>query len=343
MTRSAAGTRVAVIGAGAWGTTLAHHLAGAGAHVRLWARESTVVESINAKGENTMYLKGFVLDREGFSATNGLADALSGSQTVVWACPVQFSRTLLNDAAPFIPADAMVVTASKGIEVDTLKRMDQIFAETLPRAQTQRLCVLSGPSFASEVMRGAPTAVVVASRDDEVALRAQSLFQTDRFRVYTNSDVIGVELAGALKNVIAVAAGVAAGLDLGHNAVAALITRGMAEITRLGVALGAQSATFAGLAGMGDLVLTCTGGLSRNRAVGMRLGQGQSIAEILDGARTVAEGIATVRAACQLGDRQKVEMPVSAEVFRIVVEGADPVGALNRLMAREPKSEQLHD
>lgn len=201
------------------------------------------------------------------------------------------------------------------------------------------MCVLSGPSFAREVVAGAPTAVVVASHDREARLRAQSLFQTDRFRVYTNPDVVGVELGGALKNVIALAAGVAAGLDLGHNAVAALMTRGLAEMSRLGVALGAQAATFAGLAGMGDLVLTCTGGLSRNRTVGVMLGRGHTMEEIMGEARTVAEGVATVRAVHFLARRLGVEMPVSAEVYRIIAGGLDPMEALHRLMTREPTSE----
>ncbi len=341
VSESRAAATAAVVGAGAWGTTLAHHLADAGARVRLWAREPEVVASVESKGENSLYLEGFSLNRERLSVTNDLARALDGAEAVLWVCPVQHSRALLADAAPLVPPGATIVTASKGIEVATLMRMDQIFAEALPSAQAHRLCVLSGPSFAREVMRKAPTAVVVASRDEATGRRMQRLFQTDRFRVYTNDDVVGVELGGALKNVVALAAGVAAGLKLGHNAVAALITRGMAEITRLGVALGARSATFAGLAGMGDLVLTCTGGMSRNRAVGVRLGQGRPIDEIVGEARTVAEGVATVRAACRLGRRLGVELPVSTEVHRIVAEGADPMHALDRLMAREPRSEHM--
>ena len=331
--------KVAVIGAGAWGTTLANLLADSGAEVRLWAREPEVVASFDRIGENSLYLEGFPLNRHRLSVTNSVAEALRDAEAVVWVCPVQYSAAVLAGAAPLIPPGAMIVTASKGIEITTLRRMDEIFAEALPREQSHRLCVLSGPSFAREVVVGAPTAVVVASRDEDMRLRAQALFQTDRFRVYTNPDVVGVELGGALKNVIAVAAGVAAGLKLGHNAVAALMTRGNAEITRLGVALGAQPATFAGLAGMGDLVLTCTGGQSRNRTVGVRLGLGHSMEEIMGEARTVAEGVATVRAVHRLARRLGVEMPVSAEVFRIVAEGADPMDALHRLMTREPKAE----
>lgn len=333
--------RVAVIGGGAWGTALAGLLADAGATVRLWAREPEVAASISEHGENALYLDGVRLPRAGLSATCSLRNALRNARVVVWACPVQFSAALLAEAAPHLPPEALVVSASKGIEAATLRRMDQVFAAVLPAAQQARLCVLSGPSFAREVAAGAPTAVVVASRDERARLDAQALFQTDRFRVYTNPDVVGVELGGALKNVVALAAGVAAGLELGHNAVAALMTRGLAEMRRLGVAMGAEAATFAGLAGLGDLVLTCTGGLSRNRDVGRRLGRGEPIEQILSGARTVAEGVATVRAVHRLAAKLSVEMPVSEEVHRIVADGADPMEALNRLMNREPKSERI--
>ncbi len=331
--------RVGVVGAGAWGTTLANHLAQRGARVRLWAREEEVVESFRRRGENALYLEGAALDRKRLSLTNSLATALADAEVVVWVCPVQHSVAVLAEAAPHMPPQATVVSASKGIEIATLRRMDEIFAGLLPPEQARRLCVLSGPSFAREVIAGTPTAVVVASRSERARLRMQALFQTDRFRVYTNPDVIGVELGGALKNVIALAAGVAAGLELGHNAVAALMTRGLAEMSRLGVAMGAESATFAGLAGMGDLVLTCTGGLSRNRTVGYELGRGRAIGEIMREKRTVAEGVATARAVHRLSRRLGVEMPVSAEVHRIVAVGADPNEALHRLMTREPKPE----
>ena len=335
---SGARERVSVVGAGAWGTALAGLLADSGYEVRLWAREAEVVESINDRGENSLYLDGVPLNR-GLEATNSLGSALAGAGVVVWVCPVQYSAALLAEAASLIPPETIVVSASKGIEVATLRRMDEIFAGALPVVQSHRLCFLSGPSFAREVAARMPTAVVVASRDQGARRRIQSLFQTDRFRVYTNPDVVGVELGGALKNVIALAAGVAAGLELGHNTVAALMTRGLAEMSRLGVAMGARHATFAGLAGMGDLVLTCTGGLSRNRTVGVRLGRGETMKEIMGEARTVAEGVATVRAVHDLAARLGVEMPVSAEVYRIVAEGLDPMEALHRLMTREPTSE----
>lgn len=332
--------RVAVVGAGAWGTALANLLAGSGARVRLWAREPEVAASFRERGENALYLEGVPLNSEGLAVVSGgLAEALENAEVVVWACPVQFSAAVLADAAPFLPADALVVAASKGIEVGTLRRVDQIFEGALRAEQQRRLCVLSGPSFAREVATGAPTAVVVASRSARARISAQRLFQTERFRVYTNPDVVGVELGGALKNVVALAAGVAAGLELGHNAVAALITRGLAEMTRLGVAMGAQPATFAGLAGLGDLVLTCTSGLSRNRTVGFRLGRGEPIGTILGETRSVAEGVATVRAVHRLARRLGIEMPVAEEVHRIVAEDADRLQALRRLMTREPKSE----
>lgn len=329
---------VAVVGAGSWGTALAGLLASS-RDVRLWAREQEVVDSIEASGENALYLKGVPLDRERIRPTSSLEQALSGAAAVVWACPVQHSAALLEQAAPWIAEDVLVVSGSKGIEVRTKRRMAEVFAAFLPPEQARRFCALSGPSFAYEVARGTPTAVVVASRDEPACLAAQSLFQTGRFRVYTSPDVAGVELAGALKNVVAVAAGVASGLGLGHNAVAALITRGLAETSRLGRALDAQAATFAGLAGMGDLVLTCTGERSRNRTVGVELGKGRSISDILRGERTVAEGVATVRAVVQLAASVGVEMPLCVETYRIVVEGADPNEALSRLMTRQPKPE----
>lgn len=329
---------VAVVGAGSWGTALAGLLAQS-RHVRLWARDPEIVDLIEGRGENAHYLKGVPLDRERIRPTCSLEEALSGAAAVVWACPVQRSSALLERAAPWIEEDALVVSGSKGIEVRSKRRMAGVFAAFLPSEQARRFCALSGPSFAHEVARGTPTAVVVASRDEQACLAAQSLFQTERFRVYTSPDLTGVELAGALKNVVAVAAGVASGLGLGHNAVAALITRGLAETSRLGQALDAQAATFAGLAGMGDLVLTCTGERSRNRAVGVQLGKGRAIGDILKGERTVAEGVATVRAVVQLAASVGVEMPLCAETHRIVVEGADPNEALSRLMTRQPKSE----
>jgi glycerol-3-phosphate dehydrogenase (NAD(P)+) len=258
---------------------------------------------------------------------------------VVSVAPSQFVGRVMSEAVPHLDADAILVSASKGIEISTLRRMDEVFSTLLTSDQMERFTVLSGPSFATEVAREMPTAVVVASRSRDARLRAQEVFQTDYFRVYTNRDVIGVELGGALKNVIALAAGVAAGLGFGHNTRAALMTRGLAEMTRLGVALGADRHTFAGLAGMGDLVLTCTGELSRNRTVGFRIGQGESLDEILGHMTAVAEGVKTAQAVVDLAARTGVEMPIAEEVNAILVEGRDPMQALRNLMLRDPKPE----
>jgi glycerol-3-phosphate dehydrogenase (NAD(P)+) len=273
-------------------------------------------------------------------ADTDLARALEGAELVVSATPSQFVRGVMERAAPHVSSDAILVSASKGIELHTLLRMDQVLGEILPDSVMGRFCVLSGPSFAAEVAQGAPTAVVVACRDESVAVRARDLFLTPTFRVYTNTDVVGVELGGALKNVVALAAGATAGLGYGHNTLAALITRGLAEITRLGVAMGAEKATFYGLAGVGDLVLTCTGSLSRNRTVGYRLGKGEKLDAILSDMSAVAEGVKAAEAVRELAGRHDVEMPIMEQMYQIVHEGQDPSEALRVLMAREPKAEE---
>jgi glycerol-3-phosphate dehydrogenase (NAD(P)+) len=297
-----------------------------------------VAASVNRDRVNP-YLEGVELP-QGLRCTADLADAVGGAELVLSVSPSQFVGRVMAAAAPHIASDALVVSASKGIELDTLRRMDQVVGELLPPSTMERFCVLSGPSFAAEVARGAPTAVVVAGRDRDATLLAQTLFQTESFRVYTNPDVVGVELAGALKNVIALAAGCTAGLGFGHNTLAALITRGLAEITRLGVAMGAEKATFSGLAGMGDLVLTCTGNLSRNRTVGYRLGKGEALEEILADMKAVAEGVKTAEAVHALAARHEVEMPIAEQVYAIVHEGRRPADALRALMLRDPKPEE---
>ncbi len=331
--------RAAVVGGGSWGTALAALLAERGHEVTLWALEPEVVEAVNTRHENTTYLPGHVLPRA-LRASANVDQAVRGAALVVSVAPSQFVSGVMAEAAPHVAPDALVVSASKGIELTTLRSMDQVLSALLPEATMRRFCALSGPSFAAEVAGRQPTAVVVASRTEEAARRAQALFQTPFFRVYTNNDVVGVELAGALKNVIALAAGVAAGLGYGHNTLAALITRGLAEIKRLGLAMGAHGATFAGLAGMGDLVLTCTGSLSRNRTVGYRMGQGERLDDILADMRSVAEGVKTARAVHELAGRHGVEMPISEEVYAILHEGRAPQDALRRLMARDPKPEE---
>lgn len=331
--------RVTVVGAGSWGTALAGLLSKAGHDVRLWCLEADVARQITHRSENETYLPGCELPPR-LTATADLSEAVADAQVVVSVSPSQFVGTVMAEAAPHMAEDAQVISASKGIEISTLRRMDEVLGDVLSPAQMEGFAVLSGPSFAKEVADEAPTAVVVASADEDAARAAQALFQTDYFRVYTNSDVIGVELGGALKNVIALAAGVAAGLGLAHNTRAALLTRGLAEITRLGLALGARASTFSGLAGMGDLVLTCTGELSRNRTVGLRLGRGEPLESILADMTAVAEGVKTVQAVRDLAGKHGVEMPIAEEVYGMLVDGTEPRQALWTLMRRDPKPEE---
>jgi glycerol-3-phosphate dehydrogenase (NAD(P)+) len=330
--------RATVVGAGAWGTALAVVLAEKGHDVRIWSYEAEVAESINQRSENP-YLEGISLP-ETLRAEADLGVAVLDSDLVVSVSPSQVVRAVMTEAAPRIPSGALIVSASKGIELGSLLRMDEVLGEVMGEGVSERFAVLSGPSFAREVAQSAPTAVVVAGRSQQVAERVQQAFQTPWFRVYTNLDVIGVELGGALKNVIALAAGMTAGLGYGHNTTAALMTRGLAEMTRLGVAMGARQATFYGLAGMGDLVLTCTGSLSRNRTVGYRLGQGESLDAILGDMTAVAEGVKTASAVQELARRHAVEMPIAEQVCAIVEEGRSPAEALQALMLRDPKPEQ---
>ncbi|MBW3534548.1 MAG: NAD(P)-dependent glycerol-3-phosphate dehydrogenase [Gemmatimonadetes bacterium] len=332
-------TRTAVVGAGSWGTALAAVLAGQGHRVRLWAFEAEVVEQVNERHVNESFLPGAPLP-ESLRATASMEEALEGAAFVVSVSPSQFVGRVMTGAAPHLPDDAIVVSASKGIETSTLRRMDEVLGDVLSDAQMEGFTVLSGPSFAVEVAAGEPTAVVAASASEEAARSVQELFQTAIFRVYTNRDVVGVELGGALKNVIAIAAGVTAGLGFGHNTRAAVITRGLAEMSRLGVAMGAQAETFAGLAGMGDLVLTCTGELSRNRTVGYRLGQGETLEEILGPMSAVAEGVKTAEAVVALAERHGVEMPIASEIHAVLARGKDPRHAVEELMTREPKPER---
>ena len=329
---------IAVVGAGSWGTALAALAAQRGHEVSLWAREPEVVEQIRDSAENQTFLPGVTLPGT-LGVTGDLEGAVTGAEIVVSVSPSQHVGAVMSRAAPHLRPDVVVVTASKGIEISTLRRMDQVLEEVLTADQMERLTVLSGPSFAVEIAREDPTAVVAASHSQESRLLVQSTFQTPYFRVYTNPDVIGVELGGALKNVIAVAAGVVAGLGFGHNTRCALITRGLAEITRLGLAMGASRPTFSGLAGMGDLVLTCTGDLSRNRTVGFELGRGRSIESILGEMTAVAEGVKTAEAVHELAARHHVEMPICREVYGILMEGTDPSEAARNLMLRDPKPE----
>lgn len=328
--------RIAVLGAGSWGTTLADLLARKGEDVCLWAYEADVVASINDAHRNDLFLPDAPL-APALRATGNAAEAVAGAELIVSVAPSHALRSVLRLVRGAVAPGTIVASATKGLEMDTLALMSDVVTEELPEA---RMAVLSGPSFAREVYQGRPTAVVASSADPLVAAAVQSAFATPRFRVYSNSDVIGVELGGALKNVIAIAAGVLDGLDLGSNARAALLTRGLAEITRLGEARGADPLTFAGLAGMGDLILTATGDLSRNRQLGIALARGESFEAYRARHRSVAEGANASRAATQLGKRLGVDLPIATEVAAILFDGQPPAEAITKLMERTLKPEQ---
>ncbi len=331
---------IGVIGAGSWGTTLADMLAKKGHEVTLWAYEAELVKEMEETRVNSTFLAGISLSPL-LRFTTSLQEAASGKDIVLFVAPTQVFRGVLRGVLPFLSEGTLLVNAAKGIELDTLMTISQISAELLPSRLFSDFCVLSGPSFAREVALEMPTAVVAASQGVQAAKRVQEAFSTPYFRVYTNSDMVGVELGGSVKNVIAIAAGISDGLGLGYNPRAALITRGLAEMARLGLAMGAQSSTFAGLAGMGDLVLTCTGDLSRNRTVGMQLGQGKKLAEILAGMRMVAEGVKTTESAYLLARRLGVEMPIIEQVYLVLYQDKSPRQAVLDLMTRHLKAEGM--
>lgn len=329
---------IGVIGAGSWGTTLADMLAKKGHRVTLWAYEKELVSEMQASRENSLYLPGIKLS-ENLNFTGSLAEAVKDKALLLFVVPSQVLRPVLLEAVPHIAQNALIVSASKGIEVESLKLVSQVYEESLSGELYRKFAVLSGPSFAREVAQEMPTAVVAAAADPLVAKRVQDIFNCRFFRVYTNSDVIGVELGGAVKNVIAIAAGISDGLGFGCNTRAALITRGLAEMSRLGQALGARAETFAGLAGMGDLVLTCTGDLSRNRSVGMQLGQGRTLSEILAEMRMVAEGVKTTESTCLLAWKLGIEMPIAFKVNEILYNDRPARDAVIELMSRDLKAE----
>jgi glycerol-3-phosphate dehydrogenase (NAD(P)+) len=329
---------IAVIGAGSWGTALAKLLGENGHAVTLWGRAPEHVAEIQAKRINARYLPTAALPPT-LTATADLEAAVRDKRVVVSVLPSHTVREVMGRAGQAMSRDAIVVSASKGIENETLQTMDEVLKEVLPGKLGSRLAFLSGPSFAKETAAGLPTVVVMASRDRQLAEQAAALFQSDRFRVYTSDDVPGVELGGALKNVMAIAAGVADGLGLGHNSRAALITRGLAEISRLAVRKGANPLTLAGLAGLGDLVLTCTGDLSRNRTVGLGLGGGQTLRQVLAGMSQVAEGVKTTKSAHDLAHRLGVEMPITEVMYKVLYEDMPAQEAVIGLMGRAPKHE----
>jgi glycerol-3-phosphate dehydrogenase (NAD(P)+) len=330
--------KIAVIGAGSWGTTLADMLAKKGHAVTLWAYEPELVLEMREKRENSLFLSGIRLS-DNLCFTNDLQEAYADCTMVLCVVPSQLVRRVMQNSLQFLPQGVVIVSASKGIELDTLATVSEIYRDILPPDMYARFAALSGPSFAREVAQEMPTAVAAASESEEVALRVQDAFTTSFFRVYRNDDVIGVELGGAIKNVIAIAAGISDGLGFGCNTRAALITRGLAEMTRLGIAMGARATTFAGLAGMGDLVLTCTGDLSRNRSVGIQIGQGRQLAEILGEMRMVAEGVKTTESAYNLAKKLAVEMPIIEKMYQMLYEDKPAREAVLELMTRNLKAE----
>lgn len=335
-------SQIAIIGAGAWGTALAIILGRTGTHqVRLWAHEQEVCDSIAHQRVNEKFLPGQRIPA-GVTPFHTLEQALDRAVIVVSVMPSQHCRRLFEQMRPLLRTDTIIVSATKGLEENSLLRMTQVITQVITNDATEpsRVGALSGPSFALEAARGDPTAITIASQDAELARTVQREFSNASFRIYTNEDTVGVELGGALKNTIAIAAGVSAGLGLGHNSVAALITRGLAEMTRLVVACGGKAETMAGLAGIGDLVLTCTGGLSRNRSVGFELGRGRKLSEILAGMHgAVAEGIFTTTAAVGLARARGIEMPITERMHAILHEGKSPREAIHELMTRSGKSE----
>jgi glycerol-3-phosphate dehydrogenase (NAD(P)+) len=325
---------IAVIGAGSWGTTLARLLAEKEYDVSLWVYERELCEELNATRLNTLYLPGFPIP-ENVEITDDLEKAVTKARYILNVVPTQYTRAVIKAAVPYIQPDAVIVNASKGIETKTLLTVSSI----LRVLTSNKVAVLSGPSFAHEVSRKLPTAVTLACEDVATSLLLQEIFNTHYFRVYTHDDIVGVELGGALKNVIAIASGISDGLGLGHNARAAILTRGLAEIERLGVAMGAQEHTFSGLSGLGDLILTCTAFLSRNYSLGTKLAKGMKLGEILSQSKSVVEGVATAESAYELSRKYNVQMPFVEQVYRVLYEDKDPALAVTELMNRTLKTE----
>ena len=325
---------ISVIGAGGWGTTLACLLSNKGYDVTLWVREKNVAEEINNTRINSAYLPDITLPDD-LRITHSIDDAVKKARYVLNAVPAQYTRAVFKEAFPFIPDQAIIISASKGIERGTLLTVSCILKEL----SAHPVAVLSGPSFAKEVIKKLPAAVTLATEDKNIGFILQEMFNINNFRVYTHDDIVGVEIGGALKNVMAIASGISDSLGLGNNARASLITRGLVEMIRLGVAMGAKEKTFSGLSGIGDLVLTCTSPLSRNYTVGIKLGQGMKLKEILDQTRSVAEGVATAESAFELSKKYNIEMPIIEQVYRVLYKDKDPVLAVKDLLERSLKTE----
>jgi glycerol-3-phosphate dehydrogenase (NAD(P)+) len=327
---------ITILGAGSWGTALAVHLGRVGHEVRLWARDEALAREMAARRANAIYLPDVTLPPNVF-VTQAIAEALHETELVVAAIPSHGCRAVVRKAAPHVAPRAVIVSAMKGLEADTLLRMTEVIAQEV--GPTRPVVALSGPSFAAEVAQQLPTAVLAASLDADAAKMVQAEFRSPYFRLYASDDVIGVEIGGALKNIIAIAAGVVEGLGLGHNALAALITRGLAELTRLACAAGGRRETLAGLSGLGDLVLTCTGNLSRNRHVGVELARGRPLADILAGMKMIAEGVRTTGAALALGERHRVELPIATQMAEVLAGRSDVRTAIETLMLRRQRAE----
>ena len=338
MTQRATGSRLAVIGAGAWGTTLANLLGLKGYVVNLWVHTAELCRRMRQQRENERYLPGIPL-HPNVHPTSDLAAVVQDAAAFISVLPSHTVRTIWCQLAPLLPPQALIVSATKGIEADSLQTMSRVLQDVIATDQQVRIAALSGPTFAREVSHNIPSAIVAAATTEAVAQDVQALFNTPVFRVYTNTDILGVELGGALKNVMALAAGVCDGLQFGYNARAALITRGLAEIAQLGVAMGARLQTFSGLSGMGDLVLTCTGDLSRNHSVGVQLGRGKSLNEILCHMHMVAEGVTTAGSAVALGRKYQVEMPIAERIYALLHGTIEPHAAVTELMTRALKQE----
>ncbi len=334
---------VAVLGAGSWGTALAILLSDKGVNTTLWARSSSHAKEIEKERENLKYLKGFKFPSS-LKVTSNLKEAISQKDALLFVVPSHGMRNTAKEVGRLLNGKSLpnvIVSCVKGIENDTLKTMTEVLEEELPRGCASILSVLSGPSFAKEVAQKVPTAVTVASNSQEISQGVQRLFHTDYFRVYSTYDIVGVQLGGAVKNVLAIAAGISDGLGFGTNSRAALITRGLAEMSRLGIKLGANPLTFSGLAGLGDLVLTCTGDLSRNRQVGLKLGQGKSMDDILSSMSMVAEGVKTSKSLYELSKKHDVDMPITANVYKVIYEGLNPRQCVKALLER-PLKHELH-